>query len=81
MMEMVEKERVLQEQVRVFEEKVLKRKEKLLKLQKDYSCIMEENIKLKILVKGMIVLGLGCFLFSLWMMKKEGSRFKYLVLA
>ena len=88
---MVEKNRVLQEQVGIFEEKALRRKDQLLKLQKEYNCIMEENIKLKMklleyrtkeskFVRGVVVLGLCCILFSLWMMKNEGSKFRYLAL-
>ena len=46
--EIVENERLLQEQVRVFEEKTLRRKEKILKLEKDHRCIMEEKFQLKI---------------------------------
>ena len=68
---LLDKGTVLQEQVKIFEEKALRRKEKLLKLQIEYSCIVQENIKLKMkiqeyktkesrFVRGMIVLGL-CF--------------------
>jgi len=89
--EMVEKERILQEHARVFEEKAFRRKEKILKLQKDQRRLIEENFQLKIkfqesrikenkFVKSIIVLGLSCFMLILWLMKNEGSIFKYLAL-
>lgn len=52
---------------------------------------MEENLQLKMMVqeykmkeiqffRDLIVLGLSCFLLILWLMKNEGSRFRYLAL-
>ena len=88
---LLDKGTVLQEQVKIFEEKALRRKEKLLKLQIEYSCIVQENIKLKMklqeyktkeskFIRGMIMLGLCCFLLSLWVMKNDRSRFIYFTL-
>ena len=89
--EMVEKERVLQEHAMIFEEKAIRRKVKILKLQKNHRCLIEENFQLKIkleeyrtkenkFVRSIIVLELSCFLLILWLMKNEGSIFKYLAL-
>ena len=44
---LLDKVTALQEQVKIFEENALRRKEKLLKLQIEHSCIVQENIKLK----------------------------------
>ena len=88
---LLDKVTALQEQVKIFEKNALRRKKKLLKLHIEHSCIVQENIKLKMklqeyktkesrFVRGMIVLGLCYFLLSLWVMKNEGIRPKYLAL-